>query len=49
MYQNKDSNLISDLRDKYGENSVSFDQEMGKYHKENGRLQELQEVHAQMH
>ena len=24
MYQNKDSNLISDLRDKYGENSVSF-------------------------
>ena len=24
MYQNKDSNLISDLRDKYGENSVSL-------------------------
>ena len=24
MYLNKDSNLISDLRDKYGENSVSL-------------------------
>ena len=24
MYSNKDSNLISDLRDKYGENSVSL-------------------------
>ena len=24
MYQNEDSNLISDLRDKYGENSVSL-------------------------
>ena len=49
MYTNKNSNLISILRTNYGDNSVRTFRKMGNYHKENGRLQESQEVHTQMH
>ena len=42
MYTDKDSNLISDFRTKYGEESVGSIRNWGNYNQENGRLQESQ-------
>ena len=49
MYTDKDSNLLIDLRNNYGENSVRLLRKWEITHKEDGSLQESQEVHAQMH
>ena len=49
MYTDKDNNLLIDLRNNYGVNSVRLFRKWEIITKKIGRLQESQEVHAQMH